>query len=84
MPEFRLADCQIIVAESRDYTDKSGNARTFKSLTFSYDGGLFRLPVAKDLDFKPNDLHMKNCTLVVGLSTFGDNLTPSLRVIDIE
>jgi len=84
-PTIQFKDCAVLQAESRSYTAKDGNARTYRDVMFRYAGKIFKLGLTSKADFEAvKEKEGEVCTLTVELSTFGDNLKPDLRVSEVE
>jgi len=70
--------------ENRAYTGKDGQPKNFRSLLVKYDGKILKFGVAREAESE--DLQRAVDTqvnLVCGLSTFGDSLEPSIRVLSV-
>jgi len=78
-PSIVLEKCQILEFNVRPYTRKSDGAQVeFREVTFRLDGKLLKLSCNKDVSLA--DKIDKSVNLVVDLTTFGDSLTPTLRI----
>jgi len=85
MPKVTLPECEVLEFENRAYTGKDGTAKQFRSLLVKYDGKILKFGVDKSCT--SDDLQGsvdKTVDLVMGLSTFGDSLEPSFRVVGVS
>jgi len=84
-PEIDLESADVLEVDSHAYTDKSGNAREARSVMFKYGGKIFKLPLDKKAEFsRLKSKENKKGTITVGMSTFGDSISPDFRVTDIS
>jgi len=85
-PEIVLEKCAVLQVESRSYTDKkSGEPRTYRDVMFRYGGKIFKLGVTKDIDWLAVEGKQDEvCEITVQLSTFGDSLSPDLRISEVN
>jgi len=77
-PNFSFSDVDVLEFESRPYQNKKGEAVTYVSCLLRIDGKVFRFGCAKDVDL--TDWVGKQTDLQFELSTWGDDLSPSIRV----
>jgi len=78
-PTVELKDVDVLEYVERPWTNKKGEQSLFKEILCRYQGKVLKFPVAKELG-PLNDRIGKSITLVLGLETWGDSLSPSLRV----
>lgn len=77
---FVLEDVTVLEFDIRKYNRKSDGAEVeFRQATIRYSGKLFKLSCSKDLDLK--DKLDKNLNLIISMTTFGESLQPSLRIV---
>jgi len=80
-PKIILEKVQVLEYSKKDYTNKKGEAASFVELLVRFGGKVLKLACAKDVDLTP--VVDKVVNLSVELATWGDNLTPVLRVVGV-
>jgi len=79
-----LLEGDVLEVAGRDYVAKDGSNRTYRSCLFRLDGKVLRFGVAQaGFDALKAEEGHSNVTIVVELSTFGDNLEPRLSVVGV-
>jgi len=81
VPSFDYDDVDVLEFERRPYKNKKGEDVVFTSCLLRLDSKVFRFTVSKDCDLT-NEVGNK-VSLRFELSTWGDDLTPSIRVASI-
>jgi len=82
-PEVDLEQAEILDVESRPYTAKTGEARTYRGILFKYGGKIFKMGVGQNFDIaKAETKKGKKATLTLEMTTFGDSISPDFRIID--
>lgn len=80
MPTVKLEKAEVLEYSERSYTGKDGKAKVFKQALVKFGGKVFKIRVGQDCPaFKEGPYKF----LDVELSTFGDNLTPSLQIVKV-
>jgi len=74
----------LIAHEERSYTDKkTGEPRQFSTATIRVGSKLMSIPRAKEVIIGDAMID-KQVDVGIDLSTFGDSLTPSLRIVEVK
>jgi len=85
-PVIKLVDCEILEADSRDYT-KDGKQRTFRQILFRYSGKILKMGLTTEAvfaDFKKAADESTLVDLTCELVTWGDQLEPTLRAQSLK
>jgi len=78
-PQFSFKDVDVLEFDSRPYQNKKGEFVVYVSCLLRLDGKVFRFSCAKDLDL--SEFVGEKVDLTFELSTWGEDLTPSIRVV---
>ena len=73
----------ILAADENNYTDKkTGEPRSYPTVTLRVDGKIVRLPRNKQVTVG-DSLVDKSVDIECELSTFGDSMEPTLRIVSV-
>jgi len=78
-----LPDAELITHEERPYTGKDGQPRIYKAAVYRVGGKLMQLTV--DKSFQIVDAMVgKKFELQIALTTFGESIVPTMRVVGVQ
>jgi len=81
VPSFDYDDIDVLEFDSRPYKNKKGEDVVYTSCLLRLDNKVFRFGLNRDVDL--SGVVGTKCSLRFELSTWGDDLTPSIRVASI-
>jgi len=78
-PTVDVKGAEVLQYTERPWTNKKGENSLFKEILVRLSGKVFKFSVSKDCPSFASVVG-KSVNLVIALETWGDNLSPSLRV----
>jgi len=84
VPEVTLEGCEILEAEARPYTNSKGQAATARTVLYKYGGKVFKMSCEQKFDISKAESRVgKKAKLTLAMSTFGQSIEPTFRVLDV-
>jgi len=80
-PRFELSDVDVLEFDSRPYTNKKGENVVYTTCLLRIEGKVFRFGLLKDVDL--SDFVGKKISLAFEITSWGEDLTPNLRVAEV-
>jgi len=80
-PRFEFSDVDVLEFVSRPYTNKKGENVVYTTCLLRIDSKVFRFGLIKDVDL--SDFVGKKVSLAFEITSWGDDLTPNVRVAEV-